>query len=186
MFKILFAVIALGLSFSIAKQTSPTVDGKIATSEYSHTYKHLPSGIILYWQIVGDSIFFGIQSPAKGWTGIGFNPVGNMKGSSDMYMFLFTDGKLVANDMTMIKATGAPKFDKAVGGTDDIVAAAGTLNGKGMVIEFTRAIDTKDKMDRPIFVNKWNKVLFAVGDKPNVTSPHKRAAHWEVQLELKR
>lgn len=183
--KQLIAALALGLGLSFAQGAAPKVDGKIAAREYANSYKHAESGITLNWQIVSDTIYFGIESPSKGWTGIGFNPTGDKKEGGDMYMFLFDNGKFMAQDMTMTKATGAPKLDTDEGGKDSILASAGVQDDKGMVVEFSRKLDTKDKTDEPILAGKSNKVLMAIGDDPSFTKAHKRGARWELEIVLK-
>ena len=182
--KVFVAAIALAAGLSFAQGT-PKVDGTIGAKEYANTYAHKDSGITLNWTIVGDTIYFGIESPATGWTGIGFNPTGSKKEGGDMYMFLFEGGKLVARDETMERATGAPKQDTEVGGKNDILAAAGTATAKGMVIEWSRKLDTKDKADEPILAGKSNKVLLAYADDASFTKAHKRGDRWEIEIVLK-
>ncbi len=177
---VLTAFVAAG-----AQSTAPKVDGKIAPKEYAHVFKHADSGVNINWQIVGDTITFGLESPSMGWTGLGFNPTGDKKTGADMYMFLFDAGKLMANDMVMLKATGAPKPDTDEGGKDNILSSAGSSSDKGMVIEFSRKLDTKDKTDQPILVGKVNKVLLAIGEDPSLTKAHKRGARWELEITFK-
>jgi hypothetical protein len=176
-----------GLIFSlgIAATTTPKVDGKIEAKEYANSFKHAPSGINLNYTIIGDTIYFGLESSSTGWTGIGFNPSGDKKEGADMYMFLFENNKLQASDMVMTKTTGAPKPDTGEGGKDSILSSAGTSSDKGMVIEFNRKLDTKDKTDQPILVGKVNKVLLAIGEDPSLTKAHKRGARWEVEITFK-
>jgi hypothetical protein len=168
-----------------AQGAAPKIDGKIFTKEYANTFKHPESGVTLNWQIVGDTISFGLESPSTGWTGMGFNPTGDKKEGADMYMFLFENGKLVAHDEVMTKATGAPKLDTDEGGKNDILAAAGTLNDKGMVVEVSRKLNTGDKTDQPILAGKSNKILIAMGESPSFTKAHKRGERWELEIVLK-
>jgi hypothetical protein len=168
-----------------AQGAAPKIDGKISSKEYANSFKHAESGVTLNWQIVGDTITFGLESPGTGWTGLGFNPTGDKKDGADMYMFLFENNKLVAHDEVMTKATGAPKLDTDEGGKNDILAAAGTMNDKGMVLEFSRKLNTGDKTDQPILVGKSNKVLIAMGESPSFTKAHKRGERWELEIVLK-
>lgn len=184
--KVWFGMIAVGLSLGFAfGQGAPKVDGKIDTKEYANTYKHAQSGINLSWQVVGDTIYMAFTSPSKGWTGLGFNPSGDKKDGGDMYMFMFDASKLMALDMFMTKATGAPKLDTDEGGKNDILASAGTSSSTGMVVEFSRKLDTKDKTDEAILLGKTNKLLLAVGETPSATKSHKRGDRWEVDVTFK-
>jgi DOMON domain len=173
------------LTLGFAATTTPKVDGKIDAKEYATTFKHAASGINVNYTIVGDTIYFGLESPSTGWTGIGFNPTGDKKEGADMYMFMFDGGKLMANDMVMTKTTGAPKPDTTEGGKDNILTSAGSSSDKGMVVEFNRKLDTKDKTDQPIMVGKVNKVLLAIGEDPSLTKAHKRGARWETEITFK-
>ncbi len=173
------------LSLSIAAEATPKIDGKIDAKEYANIFKHAPSGINVNYTIVGDTIYFGIESPSTGWTGLGFNPSGDKKDGADMYMFLFENSKLQADDMVMLKATGAPKLDSENGGKNSILTSAGSSSDKGMVVEFDRKLDTKDKTDQPILVGKVNKVLLAIGEDPSLTKAHKRGARWETEITFK-
>ena len=179
--------LALGclLTLSFAATAAPKVDGKIDAKEYATTVKHAPSGINVNYTIVGDTIYIGLESPSMGWTGMGFNPTGDKKEGADMYMFLFDTGKLSANDMVMLKTTGAPKLDIDNGGKNSILSSAGTSSDKGMVVEFSRKLDTKDKTDQPIMVGKVNKVLLAIGEDPSLTKAHKKGRRWETEITFK-
>lgn len=166
-------------------QTAPKVDGTIGAKEYANSMKIKDSGITLYWQVNGDTISFGLTTPAKIWSGIGFNPTGDKKDGADMYMFIMDNGKLVAQDMTMTKPKGEPKLDTKEGCKSDILASAATQNASGMTIEFSRKLNTGDKCDSVLAAGKSAKVLFAVSDNPNVTKAHKKSDHWDMDIVLK-
>ena len=182
--KLIVAALALGFGLSLA-QTAPKIDGVIAAKEYANSYKHNASGMTINWQVMGDTIYFGLDSAATGWVGIGFNPTGDKKEGADMYMFLFEGGKLVARDEVMTKTTGAPKQDTDEGGKNDILASAGKASDKGMVIEFSRKLNTGDKNDQPIVLGKPTKVLLAEADDASFTKAHKRGERWEFEVTFK-
>lgn len=182
--KVLTIAAALLASQAFA-QTAPKVDGTIGAKEYANTMKDAKSGITVNWQIMGDTIYFGLTSSAKIWTGIGFNPTGDKKDGADMYMFMFNGGKFSAADMVMTKPKGEPKMDTKEGGKDNILASAGTLSGNSMVVEFSRKLNTGDKTDQVLNAGKSNKVLLAVSDNPNTTKAHKKTDRWELNLVLK-
>jgi DOMON domain len=185
-FKWIVALTATSLfTLSLAAGIAPKIDGKIDAKEYASVFKHAASGINVNYTIVGDTIYFGLESPSTGWTGMGFNPTGDKKDGADMYMFLFDAGKLMANDMVMLKSTGAPKPDAGEGGKDNILSSAGSSSDKGMIVEWSRKLDTKDKTDQPIMMGKVNKVLLAIGEDPSLTKAHKRGGRWEVEITFK-
>lgn len=59
------------------------------------------------------------------------------------------------------------------------------LERQGLVVEFSRRLDTKDKTDQPIVVGKVNKALLAIGADPSLTKAHKRGARWELEVTFK-
>lgn len=168
-----------------AVSTAPTIDGKISAGEYANTFQHAASGITLNWSIVGNTIYFGIESPSKGWTGIGFNPSGNRKEGADMYQWFIDKGKLSIRDAVMTKSKGFPRTDTDEGGRNDILASAGTETPAGTIVEFSRKLDTGDTTDQPIQVGKTTKLLLAVGDVANFTKNHSPTTRWRVDLIFK-
>lgn len=181
-FLILSALFALSAA---SAQTAPKMDGTIGAKEYANTYKHADSGITVSWQIVGDTVYFGVTSKAKIWTGLGFNPTGKEKDGADMYMFIFDKGKVVAQDMVMTKPKGEPKMDDKEDGKDNILASAGSMNGGTMTVEFSRKLNTGDKADAVLTQGKSVKLLLAVSDNPNVSKAHSKKDRWEAEVVLK-
>jgi hypothetical protein len=84
-----FLVLALGLVLAQA----PKVDGKIAPGEYAKSFKHDKSGFTLYWSIVGDTLYLGLEGESKGWIGISFlGEKTDKKKGSDNYLFYMEGG----------------------------------------------------------------------------------------------
>ena len=50
------------------------VDGMLLEHEYAQTLYDNVTGISMSWSIVGDQIHMALQSPYRGWVGIGFSP----------------------------------------------------------------------------------------------------------------
>jgi hypothetical protein len=182
---ILMGLLTWMLWSAVGASSTPSINGKIVAGEYANTFKHAESGIVLNWSIVGNTIYFGIESSSKGWTGIGFNPIGDRKEGADMYQWFMENGKLSIRDAVMTKNKGFPRTDTDEGGKNDILASAGSETPNGTVAEFSRKLDTGDKTDQPILVGKVTKLLLAVGDTANFTKNHSPSTRWQLELIFK-
>lgn len=173
------AVFSLSTGVMAAK---PQIDGKVTDGEYQREYKHSASGIVINWTIVGDTIYFGIESPSAGWTGIGFSGEGPKKKGADLIMWSVENGKLTTAD-DYVPTFPIPKADNTQGGKDDILQKAGVESKSGTVVEFARKLVTGDKYDIDIKAGSM-KVLLAVGDQDSLTKAHKPNQRWEISLDF--
>jgi hypothetical protein len=173
-----FLVLALGLVLAQA----PKVDGKIAPGEYAKSFKHDKSGFTLYWSIVGDTLYLGLEGESKGWIGISFlDEKTDKKKGSDSYLFYMEGGKLVALDMHQTKRTGAPALDEKEGGKNSILAAAATYEGERWTVEFSRKLKTGEPTDMDITPGKKFFLMLAHSDKMDPKEEHKKTARWYVE-----
>jgi hypothetical protein len=173
-----FLVLALGLVLAQA----PKVDGKIAPGEYAKSFKHDKSGFTLYWSIVGDTIYLGLEGESKGWIGLGFLPEKtDKKKGADQYLFYMDGGKLVALDMYQTKRTGSPVPDEKEGGKNSILAAAATYEGGRWTVEFSRKLKTGEPTDMDITPGKKFFLMLAHSDKMDPKEEHKKTARWYVE-----
>ncbi len=173
-----FLVLALGLVLAQA----PKVDGKIAPGEYAKSFKHDKSGFTLYWSIVGDTLYLGLEGESKGWIGIGLlGEKTDKKKGSDNYLFYMEGGKLVALDMYQTKRTGAPVPDEKEGGKNSILAAAATYEGGRWTVEFSRKLKTGEPTDVEIVPGRKLILMLAVADKMDPKEEHKKTQRWYVE-----
>jgi hypothetical protein len=170
------------LSTGALAATKPQIDGKLAAGEYQHRYQHSASGVEINWTVVGDTIYFGIDSPSTGWTGIGFSGAGPKKKGADLIMWAVENGELTTTDQ-FVPAFPIPKADTSQGGKDDIIQKAGVETKSGTVVEFARKLATGDKYDNDITDGSM-KVMLALGDQDNLTKAHKPSQRWEFTLDL--
>ncbi|KGQ22245.1 DOMON domain protein [Thermus filiformis] len=176
----LIGILALALGVAVAQ--APKVDGKIGAGEYQKTFKHEKSGFVLYWSVVGDTLYLGLQAESKGWVGIGFlAEKTDKKKGADEYLFYMQDGKLVALDLYQTKRTGRPVPDEEEGGKNSILSAAATYEGNRWTVEFSRKLKTGEPTDVEIVPGKKILVLLAYAGKMDPKEEHKKTERWYLE-----
>jgi hypothetical protein len=140
-----FLVLALGLVLAQA----PKVDGKIAPGEYAKSFRHDKSGFTLYWSIVGDTIYLGLEGESKGWIGLGFlrREDGQEEGELTSTSSTWTGGSWWPWTCTRPSAPGPRSPDEKEGGKNSILAAAATYEGGRWTVEFSRKLKTGEPTD---------------------------------------
>jgi len=154
-------------------QNKPDIDGIINQNEYSNKFVFDNENFIVYAEIINDIIYFCIESNAKGWIAIGFDPSSAMK-DADMIFGVVTDKEAKAFDTYSTGIFGPHPDDKEIGGNYDILSFAGKRNNSKIYFEFSRKTDTKDSKDRIIIKGKDIKLLWAYSDSNDINSKHKK------------
>lgn len=163
----------------------PTVDGKIEQSEYQYHYSNSTVKMDLYWTIVQDTIYIGLEAPAQGYVAWGLVTSSAME---DLVLGYVKDGKLTISD-SFATDHRAHKLDTSQGGKSDLLASAGSEavrevpQGKTTftVIEFSRKLNTGDRFDNPITEGMWRTYL-AHSDSDDLVSNHGRDRRAAVQI----
>jgi hypothetical protein len=127
----------------------PQLDGQISEDEYAFHYYDVKIRMDLYWTIVGDTIYLGLKSPAHGWLAIGLAPTGPQMLGADILIGYVEDGQVHVRDDYADTPT-SHTADTVLGGSNDILAAAGSESDQGTIIELERKLTTLDPYDRPI------------------------------------
>ncbi|HON89131.1 MAG TPA: DOMON domain-containing protein [Spirochaetia bacterium] len=149
------------------------IDGAIAQNEYSNKQQLDGTNFVLYWQIEGDTIYFAIESTAKGWVSIGFEPT-KVMANADM-VFGIVGTTVQAIDAYSTGQFGPHPADTDQGGTNDILAFAGKRTTQGVVFEFSRKLASADSKDKPIVLGKDLKLIWAWSNSLTFTAKHARA-----------
>lgn len=127
----------------------PILDGHIGAREYSYHYHDEQIRMDLYWKIVQDRIYLALKSPAHGWEAISLAPIGpQMLGGDILIGYVEGDKVHVRDDFASLPTNHFS--DIKLGGTNDILAAAGSESEQGTIIELERKLTTLDANDRPI------------------------------------
>ena len=158
---------ALGVQLWLAQVPPPRVDGMLLEHEYAQTLYDNVTGISVSWSIVGDQIHMALQSPYRGWVGIGFSPndaVTTQMLGADIWLGYVKDGQVLLEDQygnTKVSHRPDPRGE----GTEDILSVAGYEDERGTLIEFTRRLVTDDKRDKPIQRGKvFVELAYALDD----------------------
>jgi len=130
-------------------QEPPTIDGMVGEAEYAHQVVDELTGMMLHWTLVGDRVFMAVTSPGLGWIAVGLDPDGPIMNGADYWMGYVLDGETVFEDHWGDSAA-SHTHDTEVGGSDDILAFAGSESEDSTTIEFERLILTDDAFDKPM------------------------------------
>ncbi|MFW9854850.1 MAG: DOMON domain-containing protein [Candidatus Thorarchaeota archaeon] len=138
------------------------IDGTVMSNEYPVRLEdsHELTGIVVSLSHNGSDLFVALESPSKGWVGIGFGPKGvPMDGSNIIMGYVADNGTFVIEDHYGL---GIQHFsDIDAGGTDNIGAAAGTENETFTVIEFIFPISSGDSYDHSWVLGQENGFFLA-------------------------
>lgn len=137
--------------------TNVVVDGNVSGSEYPVRLEdaHDLTGIVVSFSHNGTDLFVALESPTKGWVGIGFGPEGvTMNGANIIMGYVLDNGTLVLEDHHGIGTQHFPDVEK--GGTDDIKSAAGWENSTHTTIEFVFPISSGDSYDHSWVLGQRN------------------------------
>ncbi len=178
------AVLGLLSGGGAAQFKAPTVDGKITKLEYRNLYHNNAIRMTLYWTIDGDTLYIGLEAPAKGWVSWGVTT----DAGADMVLAFVKDGKLNILD-TFGKPHQAHKADPEQGGKSDLLASAGTESevetaiGKVTltVVEFSRKLNTGDKTDNAVAEGALRTFL-AYSDADDFTTYHGKDRREDAQI----
>ena len=165
-----------GGSSSPPANTGPvewTADGAINIGEYDNSQK-FSNSYEIFWNSDGEYIYVGIQVATNGWVAVGLQP--DIRSNTNVDMILgFVDGagKVTIYDLFNAEYPGLNPQDVVLGGSNDILLAAGTEgmevevseDEEGPVyttIEFKRKLNTGDQYDQ-VFYDGPNTIVWAYG-----------------------
>ena len=151
------------------------VDGKIAQGEYAREESFDKGSFRLLWRIVGDTAYMAIEATAKGWVSVGFEPTRVMANSDMIFGFVEASGAVRAVDAWSTGLFGPHPPDADQGGSDSILAFAGSRSGDKVVFEFSRLLDTKDKFDKVIPTSGSFKIIWAHSQSMGFNAKHNKA-----------
>lgn len=136
------------LGFAVSAANAVDVDGKILPGEYAKEQSFEKGSFRLLWRIVDDNIFMAIESDAKGWVAVGFEPTRIMANSDMIFGFVESSGSVKAVDAWSTGMFGPHPPDVDQGVKDSLLSFAGARSGNRLVFEFSRALNTGDKYDK--------------------------------------
>jgi hypothetical protein len=175
MMRTTLSALGLGVLAALAAPAAgadPVVDGRIGEGEYPFRATLGGGAFTLRWAVAGEHAWFAMEGRTAGWVSVGFGAEGAMKGADVVIGWVGADGKAVVRDEFSSGAMGPHASDANQGGSDDVLASAGTEKDGVTVIEFKRKLDTGDRFDRPVPAAGELKVIWALGEADDPAKPH--------------
>lgn len=180
-----FGFILLGTSLFSIKSASkqPKVNMTVLGEKYTNHFYDAKTKMNVYWKHDKDKIDFAIQSPGKGWVGIGFNPTGPVMKGADIFMGYVKNGKTYISEEYANTPVSHEPIANA-GGKDCILSYKGESSSSGTTIAFSKSIKSCGKFDTT-FTNKPVTVMLAYSnDAKNFTTYHGPNNHDIVQINF--
>lgn len=167
---------------SFSQGNKVNVDGIISQNEYLNKFSFDGGNFILYAEILGDIIYFAIESTAKGWVSIGIDPTNVMK-DADMIFGVVTEKEVKAFDTYSTGIFGPHPDDTSLGGSFDILAFAEKKDSSKIYFEFSRKLNTGDKYDKSIIKGKDMKLLWAYSNSNDINSKHTKRGSGIINIK---
>jgi hypothetical protein len=141
-------------------------------------------GFKLGIHIQGKTVKVSVEAPAKGWVGVGIDPVGGMRGADFLIGFVKEGVTVVRDDFGI--GPFAHASDASQGGIDSIMASTGEEKGGVTRIVFTLPLDSQDTKDARWTPGK-HAIIMACSNADSFTGPHFKRVKFEIELpELKK
>jgi len=157
------------------------IDGTIGEGEYPH--RTAVVGVDVYWMNDTEQLHIGLVSPGTGYVSIGFDPEDRMLGADYIIAFM-QEGDLHIRDDYGNQPI-AHTQDTTAGGTDDVLASAGSEWPDETVVEFVIPLDSGDAQDKALVPGNTYPILIAyhaLRDGFNVR--HSGRGSGEITLDL--
>ena len=156
---------------------------KVSCSQEQYT-KVFESGedFKLYYYIKGDIVNFKIESKTTGFVAIGFSPSSFMK-DADMVIAYVKDGVVSIIDAYSTGNFGPHPEDTTLGGKNNVLSFKGSETQGITSIEFSRNLDTKDKYDKALPLDKEIKIIWAISSSDNFDSKHSKRGSGTITLK---
>lgn len=138
------------------------------------------AGVMLNWEISGDTLCGWLTSPGKGWVAVGFNSKNELKGAN-LLMFAVSARGLEMEDRYIV-APGEHHADRELGGEMNITFAEAESHGKGDKVFFKIPLDSGDPYDHSLREGMMVWVILAWSREDDFG--HHSAAREHVQITL--
>ena len=160
-----------------------TVDGVIVPGEYPKEAVFDNGNYRLHWKIEGDKAFMAIDAKAPGWVAVGFQPTVVMANADMIFGLVDSAGKTQAVDAWSTGMFGPHPPDVGQKGKDSLLSSAGKRTGDRVVFEFSRPLDTGDKLDKVIPSTGNFKIIWAYGPSLQFEAGHIKAGSATLSMD---
>lgn len=156
----------------------PLVDGVIEEHEYLHSLTDEATGMELYWQIEGETLYVGLVSPGTGWAAIGFSPAHRMQGA-DIIIGAVTDEGLVIEDHYGSSSTSHRRDESS-----RIIRAEGREAEGKTTVEFVIPLASSDPNDVSLTPGSEITVILAYQvSSDSLTARHTKRSTLTITLD---
>ncbi|MDD5264226.1 MAG: DOMON domain-containing protein [Candidatus Bipolaricaulis sp.] len=160
--------------------TLSSVDGVISDGEYPHSVEI--AGVKVYWVNDGRVLCIGLVSPGTGYVAIGLDPVERMLGAN-FVLGSVAEGVLTIRDDYGNAATGHDA-DTTLGGTDNLLSAAGHQWADQTVVEFVIPLNSGDSTDKQLVPGSSYPILVAYNAlSDDFSARHSRRGTGRITLD---
>lgn len=137
------------VSLVISRHAPHRLDGRIEPGEYRFRWQDEASKLRFEWSVEGDRLLGAVFSPDTGWVAVGFGGDGPLMYGADIVIgYVDARGAHLRDHYASTPTNHDP--DSALGGSDDVLAAAGLETAEGTMVEFVRPLAAHDSTDQPI------------------------------------
>jgi hypothetical protein len=166
---------------SSSTQGEQPTDGVINPGEYDHDVVYDNGNYEIHWKTDAQYIYFGIKVKAVGWVALGFNTTSNLK-NIDYVFGGVANNKAYISDEFSADYHGQHQEDTSLGGNDDVLEFGGKEYTDYTVIEFKRALNTRDTYDAKITPGIL-PIIWAFGSSDNSSTIHKHRGYGEIEIK---
>ena len=138
--------------------------------------------IRLWWHTDAEYLYIAMEGNTTGWVAVGINPDRGMQGAN--YLFGYVEnGEARLWDAYGTAPTG-PNHppDEELGGTDDIVAFAGTEENGVTRFEIQIPLDSEDAYDQALAPGQSYPIIVAIGGADDYNAYHMRYDRGDLTL----
>ncbi len=154
------------------------MDGRIEAQEYARNVREPASGVEFFWRNGLVVLVGALRSPGTGWVSVGFDPVRAMQGANYIIAAV-SGGQLLIEDHFGTGTTAHRKDAR-----EDILLAAGGVEGGTTAVEFVIPLDSGDPEDKALKPGGTYTVLLAYHrSSPSFIVRHTARGSVRIQLE---
>jgi hypothetical protein len=180
--QILLFLIILLVPGGVRFVSAADVDGTIAEGEYANQVSLSEGNFLLYWEVSGDSVYFGIKAPTEGWVSLGIEPTQAMAEADMIFGWVEPGEAAGALDCYSTGMFGPHPPDEELGGEQNILSFAAEQTDGLTSFEFARLLDTGDAYDKALPVQGEVKIIWASSNSDNYLDPHTRRGSAVISL----
>jgi len=156
------------------------IDGVVFAGEYPHRMD--AGGFEVHWSNDVNYLRVGLVSPGTGFVAIGFDPTYRMKGAN--YILGAVEGGRVRTRDDFGDGAVSHTADVLLGGTDDILEAAGREENGRTTVEFVIPLVTRDANDVTLVPGETYDILIAYHEtSDSFAARHSRRGSGTMRLD---